>query len=142
MTTKQVLISGAGVAGPALALRLCERGFAVTVVERAPGLRAGGYKVDVRGTATEVLQRLRLYPAVAAAETGMRQVTYVKKNGGAIATLPADLLMGRRGDDLEVMRGDLGRILYDATREKVEYVFGDAIAGLADGPDGVDVTFE
>jgi 2-polyprenyl-6-methoxyphenol hydroxylase-like FAD-dependent oxidoreductase len=83
-----------------------------------------------------------LLAAAQAADTGMRRITYVRSNGGPIATLPADLLMGRRGDDLEIMRWDLSRILHDATADRVEYVFGDAIATLDDGPDGVDVTFE
>ena len=82
-----------------------------------------------------------LYAAARAADTGMRHVTYVERDGRRIARLDADLLMGRRGDDLEVMRTDLTRILYDATAADVEYVFGDAIATMTDGPDGVDVTF-
>jgi 2-polyprenyl-6-methoxyphenol hydroxylase-like FAD-dependent oxidoreductase len=142
MTNSRVLISGAGIGGPALAYWLAGRGFRVTVVERAPALREAGYKVDVRGAATEVLRRMGLLTAAQAADTGMRRITYVKSNGGPIAALPADLLMGRRGDDLEIMRWDLSRILHDATADRVEYVFGDAIATLDDGPDGVDVTFE
>ena len=140
MTNNEVLISGSGVAGPALAFWLRRAGWRVTVVERAPALRVGGYKVDVRGSATAVLHRMGLHEAARARETGMRQVTYVKRDGRRIATLPADLLMGRRGDDLEIMRGDLGRVLYDATAADVDYVFGDSIAELRDGPDGVDVT--
>ena len=58
----------------------------------------------------------------------MRHVTYVRPDGRPIAVLDANLLMGRRGDDLEVMRTDLTRILYDAT--DAEYLFGDAIASL------------
>jgi 2-polyprenyl-6-methoxyphenol hydroxylase-like FAD-dependent oxidoreductase len=142
MTNSRVLISGAGIGGPALAFWLAGRGFQVTVVERAPALREAGYKVDVRGSATAVLRRMGLLAAARAADTGMRRITYVKRNGGPIATLPADLLMGRRGDDLEIMRWDLSRILHDATADRVEYVFGDAIATLDDGPDGVGVTFE
>ncbi|GIE77475.1 FAD-dependent oxidoreductase [Actinoplanes philippinensis] len=142
MTNSRVLISGAGIGGPALAHRLAERGFRVTVVERAGGLREAGYKVDVRGSATEVLRKMGLLAACQAADTGMRQITYVKSNGAPIAALPADLLMGRRGDDLEIMRWDLSRILHDATADRVEYVFGDAIDTLQDGLDGVDVTFE
>jgi 2-polyprenyl-6-methoxyphenol hydroxylase-like FAD-dependent oxidoreductase len=52
MTNSRVLISGAGIGGPALAHWLAGRGFRVTVVERAPALREAGYKVDVRGAAT------------------------------------------------------------------------------------------
>lgn len=48
--TTSVLISGAGIAGCALAYRLERYGFRVTVVERAPDLRAGGQAVDVRGS--------------------------------------------------------------------------------------------
>ena len=141
MTPRDVLISGAGLAGPALAHQLHRRGFRPTVVERAPALRDGGYKVDIRGAATEVLKRMGLYEAARSADTGMRYVTYVRRDGRRIARLDANLLMGRRGDDLEVMRTDLVRILYEATAADAEYVFGDAIATMTDGPDGVDVTF-
>ncbi|OEV22758.1 hypothetical protein AN219_26930, partial [Streptomyces nanshensis] len=55
---KRVLISGASVAGPALAHWLDRYGFHVTVVERAPGLRPGGQAVDVRGTAIEAAARM------------------------------------------------------------------------------------
>jgi 2-polyprenyl-6-methoxyphenol hydroxylase-like FAD-dependent oxidoreductase len=138
MTNSRVLISGAGVAGPALAYWLVRRGFDVTVVERAAELRTAGYKVDVRGAATEVLRKMGLLGAAQAADTGMRQITYVKRDGRPLAALPADLLMGRRGDDLEIMRWDLSRLMYDATAADVEYVFGDAITSTDDG----DVTFE
>ena len=138
-TTKDVLISGAGVAGPALAYWLRRYGFRPLVVERAPARRTGGYKVDVRGAGVEVLKRMGLFEAARAADTGMRHITYVRPDGRPIARLDANLLMGRRGDDLELFRTDLSRILYDATAADVEYVFGDAITAL--GPDG-EVTFD
>jgi 2-polyprenyl-6-methoxyphenol hydroxylase-like FAD-dependent oxidoreductase len=142
MTNSRVLISGAGVAGPALALLLDRRGLAVTEVERAAEPRTGGYKVDVRGSGTTALKRMGVYEAARAVDVGMRRITYVRRDGRPIAALPADLLMGRRGDDIEVMRGDLGAILHDASAADAEYVFGDAIASLEQTPDGVEVTFE
>ena len=51
---RQVLIVGAGIAGPALAFWLHRAGFAVTVMERAPRVRPGGQAVDLRGIAREV----------------------------------------------------------------------------------------
>jgi 2-polyprenyl-6-methoxyphenol hydroxylase-like FAD-dependent oxidoreductase len=141
MTSRSVLISGAGLAGPALAHRLHRLGMRATVVERAPGLRDGGYKVDIRGAATGVLKRMGLYEAARAADTGMQTVTYVRADGRSIATLDANLLMGRRDDDLEVMRTDLIRILHDATAGYTDYVFGDSIAALQEDGDGVAVTF-
>jgi 2-polyprenyl-6-methoxyphenol hydroxylase-like FAD-dependent oxidoreductase len=139
MTKRDVLISGAGVAGPLLAYWLGRQGFRPTVVERAPALRDGGYKVDVRGTAIEVLKRTGIYAAARAADTGMRHVTWVRADGRPVATLDADLLMGRRGDDIELMRGDLVRILHDAAAPATEFIHGDAIAAI--GPGG-EVRFE
>jgi 2-polyprenyl-6-methoxyphenol hydroxylase-like FAD-dependent oxidoreductase len=140
MRNREVLISGAGLAGPVLAFWLQRYGFRPTVVERAPDLRTGGYKVDVRGAAVDVLKRMGLFEAARDADTGMRHVTYVKPDGRPIAVMDANLLMGRRDDDLEVMRTDLTRILYDAT--DAEYLFGDAIDTLTETGDGVDVTFD
>jgi 2-polyprenyl-6-methoxyphenol hydroxylase-like FAD-dependent oxidoreductase len=142
MTNKEVLISGAGLAGPALAWWLSRNGFRPTVVERAPALRDGGYKVDVRGAAIEVLKRMGVYEAARAADTGMRTITYVRRDGRPTAVLDANLVMGRRGDDIEIMRTDLTRILYEATRGETDYLFGDAIGSLTQDADGVDVTFE
>ncbi|MGW3997787.1 FAD-dependent monooxygenase [Amycolatopsis sp. NPDC004772] len=139
--TKHILISGASVAGPALAWWLHHHGFQTTVVERAPSLREGGYKVDIRGVAVDVVRRMGLLEQVHAASTDMRGAAFVNKRGKQIATLDADTFGFRHGDDTEILRGDLARILYDATRTHTEYVFGDWITGLDQGPDGVEVTF-
>ncbi|MFH8840863.1 FAD-dependent monooxygenase [Streptomyces sp. NPDC017868] len=141
-TAKTVLISGASIAGPALALWLHRYGFAPTVVERAPELRTGGYKVDIRGTAIEVCRRMGILDEVRANSTDMRGGSYVDDAGRTIGELPADIFGGRVEEDDEIMRGELARILYDRTREDVEYVFGDSIASLDEDADGVAVTFE
>ncbi|MFG2870669.1 FAD-dependent monooxygenase [Streptomyces sp. NPDC048338] len=142
---RTVLISGASVAGPALALLLHRYGFAVTVVERAPELRAGGYKVDIRGTAVEVCRRMGVWDEIVAASTDMDGGSYVDDEGRTVGELPAEIFGGRAGQDDEIMRGDLARILYERTRDDVEYLFGDSIAALhdlGDEGDGVDVDFE
>ena len=139
--TKSILISGASVAGPALAFWLHRHGFHATVVERAPSLREGGYKVDVRGVAVDVVRRMGLLAEVHAASTDMRGAAFVSKRGKELATLDADTFGFRHGDDTEILRGDLAKILYDATRDDAEYVFGDWITGLEEHSDGVHVTF-
>ncbi|GAB7032863.1 FAD-dependent monooxygenase [Streptomyces sp. NPDC021749] len=128
--TKTVLISGASIAGPALAYWLHRHGFAVTVVERAPALRTGGYKVDIRGAAVEVADRMGILEDIQRASTDMQNGAYVKDDGTRIATLPAAIFGARTGRDDEIMRGDLARILYERTRPDVEYVFGDSITSL------------
>ncbi|MFE9137000.1 FAD-dependent monooxygenase [Streptomyces sp. NPDC007355] len=141
-TAKTVLISGASVAGPALALWLHRYGFTPTVVERAPELRLGGYKVDVRGTAVEVCRRMGVLDEIRAHSTDMRGGSYVDDSGRTIGELPADVFGGRVEGDDEIMRGTLARILHDRTRDDVEYVFDDSVAALTEDADGVTVTFE
>ncbi|WP_371677758.1 FAD-dependent monooxygenase [Streptomyces sp. NBC_01276] len=136
--TGTVLISGAGVAGPALAYWLCRHGFTPTVVERAPSLRTGGYAVDFRGEALDVLDRMGLLDTIRALDTEMGDAAMVDADGRQYATLPAAVFAG----DLEVLKGDLARLLYDATRDDVAYVFGDSVTALHQDADGVDVTFE
>lgn len=137
-TARTVLISGASVAGPALAYWLRRHGFVPTVVERAEAVREGGYAVDFRGEALDVLDRMGLLEQIRELDTEMGDAAMVDAEGHTYATLPAVIFAG----DLEVLKGDLTRMLYEATRDDVEYVFGDSIAGLAEDAHGVDVTFE
>ncbi|MET9952436.1 FAD-dependent monooxygenase [Streptomyces sp. NPDC006339] len=136
----RVLVAGASIAGPALAYWLRRRGAEVTVVERAPELRPGGQAVDARGVAKEVIRRMGLDAAVRAACTDTAGAHIVGPDGQVLETFRAD---DDGGDgfiaDIEILRGDLSQVLYDATRDGVEYVFGDRIAGLAQDADGVEV---
>ncbi len=49
LKNKDVLISGAGIAGPTLAYWLKRYGFNPTVVEQAPSPRQGGYVFGLDG---------------------------------------------------------------------------------------------
>ncbi len=139
MKNRSVLISGASVAGPALAYWLHRHGFTPTIVERAPALRDGGYAVDFRGEAhLSILRRMGILEHLERARTGMGSMSYVNSAGKPLARMPADLFAG----DVEILRGDLARILYDATKEHTEYVFGDSITSLSEDAHGVTVTFE
>jgi 2-polyprenyl-6-methoxyphenol hydroxylase-like FAD-dependent oxidoreductase len=111
------------------------------VVEQAGALREGGYKVDLRGVAMQVAGRMGLTDAITAHSTDMRGGQWVNASGKPLATLGPDLIGFRTEGDDEVLRGDLARILYDATKSGVEYLFGDTITGLSQGRDGVKVTF-
>lgn len=55
---RHVLISGASIAGPALAYWLSCYSFKPTVVEKAPALREGGYAIDIRGATQTVAARM------------------------------------------------------------------------------------
>lgn len=83
---RTVLISGASVSGPALAYWLHRAGFAVTVVEKAGALRGGGYPVDIRGTATEVVRRMGLWPRLRQAHVGPRRATFLDAAGRTVTS--------------------------------------------------------
>lgn len=142
MSDVSVLVSGASIAGPALGHWLCRYGAEVTVVEQAATMRPGGQAVDARGVAKEVIRRMGLESAVRAARTDTAGAYIVDTDGIVLETHRAD---DHGGDgyiaDIEILRGDLSQILYDDTRDEVEYVFGDWITGLTQDAAGVDVTF-
>src|SRR5689334_15892138 len=81
--------------------------------------------------------------AVRAARTETAGAYTVDVDGNVLETFRAD---DDGGDgyisEIEILRGDLSRVLHDDTRDGVEYVFGDRIAALTQDADGVDVTFE
>ncbi|SDK16669.1 FAD-dependent monooxygenase [Streptomyces indicus] len=133
-----ILISGAGVAGQALAYWLHRHGHTATVVERAPRLRDGGFAVDFRGEALDVLDRMGLLGQVRALDTQMGDATMVDADGRPYATLPAVVYAG----DLEILKGDLTRLLHEVTCDVAEYVFGDSVTRLEEQADGVRVEFE
>lgn len=142
MSGTRVLVAGASIAGPALAHWMHRREAEVTVVERAPALRPGGQAVDARGVAKEVIRRMGLDAAVRAARTDTAGAYTVDVDGNVLQTFRAD---DDGGDgyisEIEILRGDLSQVLYDDTRDGVEYVFGDRIAELTQDTDGVDVAF-
>ncbi|NUT97619.1 MAG: hypothetical protein HOY78_36910 [Saccharothrix sp.] len=139
-----VLISGASIAGPTLAHWLRHHGLTPTVVERAPAPRPGGQAVDIRGTAREVVTRMGVLDQVRAAHTGARGMSFVNAEGKRTATMTSDS-MGDSGGviaEIEILRGDLVEILYNRTKDDVEYLFDDTITSLTETATGVDVTFE
>ncbi|MFD7134745.1 FAD-dependent monooxygenase [Streptomyces sp. NPDC059894] len=139
---RKVLISGASISGPALAYWLHRSGCAVTVVEKAGALRDGGYPIDVRGTATEVVRRMGILPRLRDAHIDSRRCTFLDADGSEVVSVsPSAVAGGAEGQDLEVRRGDLVAILYAMVRDDVEFLFDDSIDTLDQSGQGVDVTF-
>lgn len=138
----RILISGASIAGPALALYLSRYGADVVVVEKAPELRTGGQLVDLRGVARDALRRKGMYEQVVAAKTanyGLSFINHKGKRQGRLAV--ADFGGDGPIAEIEILRGALSQVFYDASKDAVEYRFGNRITAVADDRDGVDVTF-
>jgi 2-polyprenyl-6-methoxyphenol hydroxylase-like FAD-dependent oxidoreductase len=140
---KRVLISGASIAGPALAYWLDRYGFHVTVVERADAIRSGGYPIDVRGIAIDVVERMGVLSQIRSAHIDTRKLTFVDAAGSSIATVaPEELSGGVTSRQIELPRGELTSVLYNLTRgREVRYQFNDSIDALHDDGVGVHIRF-
>jgi len=136
--TRTVLVVGAGIAGSTLAYWLSRHGFDTTVVERAEGERSSGSPVDVRGPAVRVAERMGLLPSLREAATLATGIVLVDNRGRRIGRVPTQT----NAEAVEIPRSDLAAILADASRDDVEFIYGDSVVTIAESGQGVDVTFE
>jgi 2-polyprenyl-6-methoxyphenol hydroxylase-like FAD-dependent oxidoreductase len=95
---RNVLISGASIAGPTLAYWLNCAGFQTTVVERAPAPRPGGQPIDVRGPALTVLDRMGLLDRACGMRTRLKGMSVLGSDGQEIARHEDRTISGGRFD--------------------------------------------
>lgn len=127
--TKTILISGAGVAGLALARWLDQAGFAITLVERSAGFRRGGQAVDIRGVALDVVQAMGLLDDARALRTRLKGMSMFDADGNEIHRTEERTFSAGRLDseDIEIFRDDLCELLMSAMSNRVEFIYDDSI---------------
>lgn len=143
MQTRTVLISGAGIAGPTLAYWLRRAGFAPAIVERAPGLRGGGYVIDFWGLGYDIAERMGLLPEIHRLGYRARELRIVDDSGERIAgfgTRVFDELTG--GRYVTIARSALSRLLFEAAAAEANAMFADEIVALEETADFVEVRFQ
>ncbi|KAI4091282.1 MAG: hypothetical protein LQ339_008171 [Xanthoria mediterranea] len=143
MPALQILICGGGCAGPALAYWLARSGHQVTIVERFPALRTTGAQIDIRAQGIQVLKRMGLLDTIRRKLVDEAGVALVDSGGNIKATVLANK-SGKGAQSLtseyEIMRGDLVRVLYDATKDDVTYIFGKTVESFEQDPNNQAVT--
>jgi 2-polyprenyl-6-methoxyphenol hydroxylase-like FAD-dependent oxidoreductase len=142
MTNKNILISGAGIAGTTLAFWLKKFGFNPTIVEFSPKLREGGYAIDFMGAGYDVAEKMNLIPALEKVEINISELVFVDKNDkkrGSMNYQKIKKLMNSRA--LTLLRSDLAKVIYNNLEEDVEIIFGDSIAEISQDNEKVNVTF-
>ena len=131
MTTngRRVLISGASVAGPVLAYWLNRFGFQPTVVERTAELRLGrgGHAVDLFGPAVQIIEWMGALAQVRDARTHTEIISFLREGHRPVDVPAESMSEGVSERHIEIMRGDLAKIIYEAGRNDIEYVFGNSI---------------
>lgn len=137
---KKVLISGASIAGTALAFWLQKDEFSITVIERSKVFRTGGQNVDIEGPAQEVIKLMGIEDKVEAMNTREKGVQLLNNASKVIASLPKGSA-GSLTSSYEILRGDLANIMYDETKANCEYRFGITITSINQDDSKVFVTF-
>jgi 2-polyprenyl-6-methoxyphenol hydroxylase-like FAD-dependent oxidoreductase len=143
MMNGKVLISGAGVAGLALAYWLDRAGFTTTLVERSPEFRRGGQAVDIRGVALDVVNAMKLLNDARALRTQLKGMSMLDADGNETQRTEERTFSAGRldSDDIEIFRDDLCELLMGAMSDRVEFIYDDSIRSIVDQGDGVAVTF-
>lgn len=133
-----VVISGAGAAGLAAAWWLARAGWRVTVVERAPDLRTGGYMMSLSGPGHAVATRMGLVSKLEPLAYQVEENVYRDRRGREVLRLRfhefidgLDYLVMRRTDLIGALRADLP--------EGVEIRFTTSIEDVEDGPKAASV---
>ena len=139
MTASRALVSGAGIAGLTTAYWLARIGWDVDVLERADAFRDGGQNIDIRGAAREVLTEMGLEEQVRRHGTTEEGTSIVDGGGRAVARFPVEDPDGPTAE-LEILRGDLARIILGALPGRATVRFGDRIDDIADHGRQVEVT--
>ena len=141
MAQPTILISGAGIAGPALAFWLNKAGYRVTIVELADGIRPGGQTVDLRGAGGDVVRRMGLLAEMQARSLDQRGAAWIRADGSRRADMPVTAFNGNGlVSKLEILRGDLVDVLYQATNDHTEYRFNTRIEGVSQNAEAVQAT--
>jgi 2-polyprenyl-6-methoxyphenol hydroxylase-like FAD-dependent oxidoreductase len=139
----KIVINGVGVAGPTLAYWLHKSGHEVLLIEEAPQLRSGGYVIDFWGIGYDIAERMGLIPRIRELGYQVKEVRFVdshsRKRGGFGTGVFMRMTSGRF---TSLRRSDLAATIYQALPGKVETIFGDSVAAIAEEGDGVLVTFE
>jgi 2-polyprenyl-6-methoxyphenol hydroxylase-like FAD-dependent oxidoreductase len=137
----KVLIVGAGIAGPTTAFWLNKAGHDVTLAERAPQLRSGGYLIDFWGAGFEVAERMGIVPELRKRGYNYTEARVVNRNGRKIASIDPAAIVTSTKQYLSIARSDLSAVIYEALGGEVELILDDTVQELTDNGDHVRVKF-
>ncbi|HEY2481931.1 MAG TPA: FAD-dependent monooxygenase, partial [Caulobacteraceae bacterium] len=137
-----MLISGAGVAGPALAYWLLEAGMIPVLLDAAPRPRTGGYMIDFWGLGFEVAEKMGLADRLRNVGYKIEHLTIVDARGRTQISLGVGAITRVLGDRyVSLQRGDLAATLFENVKDRVETIFGDEAVSLSEADRGVLVSF-
>ncbi len=143
MNNKNLLISGAGIAGVTLAFWLKKFGFNPTIIEISPTLREGGYAIDFMGAGFDVAEKMSIISDLEKADLNISNVAFVDKDNiekGSMHYQKIKQVLKNRA--FTILRSDLAKIIYKSLDKETEIIFGDSIKQIEQDEEKVLVTFK
>lgn len=143
LLNKNILVSGASIAGLSTAYWLAKLGCKVTVVEIASELRTAGAAVDLRETAIEIANRMGIVKQLEEHKLGVELVEF--KNADDITEGSIKLINEGEevtSDEIEIERDKFLGILFDKLESNVEFMFNDSIIALEETTNNINVVFK
>jgi 2-polyprenyl-6-methoxyphenol hydroxylase-like FAD-dependent oxidoreductase len=142
MNNRNILISGAGIAGTTLAFWLKRFGFNPAIIEIAPKLREGGYAIDFMGAGYDVAEKMGIVTELKKVDINFSKLSFVDKNNKEKGTMNYQKIKKfLNGRAFTLLRSDLAKVIYNSLGKDIEVIFGDTIDNIAQDDDKVVVTF-
>jgi len=143
MDNKNILISGAGIAGTTLAFWLKKFGFNPTIIENSPALREGGHAIDFMGAGFDVAEKMEIIPALKSVDINFSKLVFVDSNNKERGSMNYQKIKNfLNGRAFTLFRSDLAKVIYQSIGEGVEIIFDDTIAKIGQNENEVAVTFQ
>lgn len=137
----KILIQGAGIAGLAAAWWLKQRGFAPTIVEKAPDLRCDGFVLSLGGSGYRIAGQMGILEGVEAKGVELGRTQFRDSQGRDVLLIDHRKHL-RQTNLLPVCRDDLVMALHRALGDQVPIRFSTQVHTLQQRDDGVEVWFD
>lgn len=143
MSKLNVLVSGAGIAGPVCAYwlhRLSSGLIKTTIIERHNELRKAGQQIDIRGAGIQVIRRMGVEEDIRSKTTREEGLAFVDSDGRRMAEFPVRTGEMSFTSEFEILRENLVKTFYNVTKDNTQYIFGNQIDDIKQDEEKATVT--
>ncbi|MFZ0454833.1 MAG: FAD-dependent monooxygenase [Ignavibacteriaceae bacterium] len=142
MSSKKVVISGAGIGGLTLAYFLHKNGYQPIIIEKSDSLRDGGYMIDFFSSGIFVAEKMGIIEQLKAKNHGSNIIIQKNEKGQKQFVLNmSGFRASVKGKLFNFLRTDLADVLYEKIKDNVEIRFTTSIEKITQNENGVTVTF-
>ncbi len=139
----RIVISGAGVAGPALAYWLLKGNHEIIMVEKAPKFRNGGYIIDFWGLGYDICEKMGLIDEIIKSGYKVKNVIFRNIKGNKTSEFSIKSMHElTKNRFTSLPRGELAQIIYDSVKDKITNIFDDNIEQIIEDENKISLTLK